>query len=174
MSRLTRFLHLERPRPARGAEDGPPGAAPAPPAGSGAALGRFGAEPASLELHRPGEGERPFTRCMRCGMDHHRSVTECTGCGAPLDTDAQREANERLWAGRREEAAREGAAAAEREAARAREAAGLDEARRAMAEELAREVGERERRRLDLELGRTRWPACLLDLLLAPRRRRWW
>jgi hypothetical protein len=157
--RLRRFLHIERSRAEAASPADAPGDAagrignveasrPAPaPAGSGAELGRFG--PAPVALQDPSPGERPFTRCAACGMDHSLLARECAGCGAPLDTDAQRAFNEALWARRREEAAREEAAAAERRAARAEADAELARARRAMGEALAREVGDRERRRLE-------------------------
>jgi hypothetical protein len=162
MSRLRRFLHIERARTK------PPGAAPP----SGADLDRFGPEPPpTIELLETASGERPFTRCMRCGMDHGVFATapqgapseergfaagaglECTGCGASLDTEAQRDFNERLWARRQEDAAREARAADERRALAAEDAAELASSRRTFAEEIAREAGRRERLRLDLELG---------------------
>jgi hypothetical protein len=88
---------------------------------------------------------------MRCGMDHGVFATECSGCGASLDTAAQRAFDEQLWARRREEAAREEAAGAERRALAARADSSLSASRRAMAEELAREVDRRERARLSKE-----------------------
>jgi hypothetical protein len=176
VSRLRRFLHIERSRAERPGDPAQPaagtagrfgtveraGAAAAPPPGSGAELGRFGPEPPpQLELLETSAGARPFTRCMRCGMDHGVFATACTGCGASLDTAAQRDFNERLWARRQEESAREARAAEERRAMAAREAAELASARRAMGEELAREVGRRERLRLDAALGgdRAGWNA---------------
>jgi hypothetical protein len=160
--RLRRFLKLERPRPGRGGETDPatanaerfegverPGAAPERPVTSGATLDRFGPEPdPPIELVETTAAERPFTRCMRCGMDHGVFAVECAGCGASLDTEAQREFNERLWAARQEEAARDERAAAERGELRSRAEAELARQRRAMGEELAREVGRRERARL--------------------------
>lgn len=165
MSRLRRFLHIERSRsgpPAPGAAAPGataeriggverPGAGPAAPASSGAGLDRFSPPPPpQLELAAKEAGERPFTRCMTCGMDHHVFVTECSGCGASLETPAQREFNEGLWAARQAEAAEERRAAEERAAERARAGEPTD-ARRAMGEALAREVGDLERRRLDAE-----------------------
>jgi hypothetical protein len=182
MSRLRRFLHIERPRadepsaPERarpetaerfGGVDRPRPAAAAPPA-TGAELERFGPEPPPrLELLETTAGERPFTRCMRCGMDHGVFATACTGCGASLDTAAQREFNERLWTRRQDEARREAAAAEELRALRARADAEAAQARRAMGEAIAREVGERERRRLDAEWGAGRRTGAppLADLL---------
>ncbi|HSN90651.1 MAG TPA: hypothetical protein VLS93_05445 [Anaeromyxobacteraceae bacterium] len=167
MSRLSRFLHLERPRAADGArgadaETSPstagrfggverpdPRAGPQAPRTSGAGLDRFGPEPPPrIELLDTSAGDRPFTRCMRCGMDHNVFATGCSGCGASLDTAEQRAFNERLWAERQAEARREAAAAAERRAGEARDQAELAAARRAMGEELAREVAGRERSRL--------------------------
>jgi hypothetical protein len=165
---LRRFLHIERRRTGApgGSDTARPDTAerfesverPQPPAAtqpaSGADLERFGPEPPPpIELAGTAAGERPFTRCMGCGMDHHVLATECTGCGAPLDTEPQRAFNDRLWARRQEEAAREAAASEALRAARADADAEATRARRAMAETLAREVGERERRRLDAELG---------------------
>jgi hypothetical protein len=169
--RLTRFLHLERPRPAAGGDAGRappeaggrfdaverPKAGPAPRPATGARLERF--EPAAapepaLEVLETGAGERPFTRCMRCGTDHGLHATECTTCGASLDTRAQHAFNERLWAERQAEAAREREQGARLRAAQ--EAASAEEARarRAYAETLAREAGDLERRRLgQLGLG---------------------
>jgi hypothetical protein len=172
--RLRRFLHLERPRAAR--EDDPSGPASSaadrfaavqrprtgadPARRTGAALDRFGPEPdPAIELVEVERGARPFTRCMRCGMDHGVFATECSGCGASLDTDAQRGFNEKLWAERREEAAREARAAAERRVLADRAAEEDARARRGAAEELARAVGDRERRRIEAEerrLGRFR------------------
>jgi hypothetical protein len=167
VSRLRRFLHLERPRAAAEADATPdssaataerfegverPGARPAAPTSSGAQLDRFGPEPEpTIELVEAGGGAQPFTRCMRCGMDHGVFATQCTGCGASLDTAEQRAFNERLWARRQEEAAREARASAERREHEARAQEELARARRAMGEELAREVGRRERARLDEE-----------------------
>jgi len=168
VSSLRRFLHIERSRAERAggeAEAAPataerfetverPGARDAePPRSSGAELDRFGPEPApTIELVDTAAGERPFTRCMRCGMDHNVFATECSGCTASLDTTAQREFNEQLWARRQEEAARDAAREAARRALRAGDDAELAASRRAMGEEIAREVGARERRRLDDEL----------------------
>lgn len=174
MPRLRRFLHLERPRAAADGDAAPdpgagtaerfegvetPGARPAAPSSSGARLDRFGPEPEpSIELVEVGGGAQPFTRCMRCGMDHGVFATACTGCGASLDTAEQREFNERLWARRQEEAAREVAASAERSEHEAHAQAELARARRAMGEELAREVGRRERARLGDEEWRLAGP----------------
>jgi hypothetical protein len=168
VSRLRRFLHIERSRTDRPAADAEPaaatagrfgtverpGARPQAPRSSGAELDRFGPEPdPAIELVETAAGDQPFTRCVRCGRDHGVFATECSGCGASLDTEAQREFNERLWQRRREEAARDAVHEAELRALRIREGDELASGRRAMGEALAREVGERERRRLDGELG---------------------
>jgi len=171
VSSLRRFLHIERSRADRPQGEAEAEADPATaerfetverpgirdaqaPRSSGADLERFGPEPEPrIELVETAAGERPFTRCMRCGMDHGVFATECSGCSASLETKAQREFNEQLWARRQEEAARDTADEAERLELRSRDAAEVASARRAMGEELAREVGARERRRLDGELG---------------------
>jgi hypothetical protein len=172
VSRLGRFLHLERKRSGRGAEPEPgggadataerfegvqrPGRGPSAPRASGADLDRFGPEPPPrIELLEAGADAQPFTRCMRCGMDHGVFATVCTGCNASLDTAEQRAFNERLWARLREEAAREAQAAAERRSMQERAEADLARQRRAMGEELAREVGARERWRLGREGSRS-------------------
>jgi hypothetical protein len=168
--RHRRFLHLERARP-----DGPvaePGRdAPAPvedrisalerpqaprPAPrrsqTGARLERFGPEPEpSLEL--ADTGSRPFTRCRRCGMDNNLFVVTCTGCTADLDCPEQHEFNERFWLARQAEAERDARVEAEQRELRARAEEDAARARRAMGEELAREVGRSERRRLGFTFG---------------------
>jgi hypothetical protein len=168
VSRLRRFLHIERSRAAtpdpapepdgattrriEGLER--PAPAAAPPARSGADLDRFAPPPApSLELAPAAAGERPFTRCLRCGMDHHVAALECSHCGARLDDADCLAFNETLWRERLAEAAREDAASVERQAARAEAEAEAARDRRAAAEGLAREIGDAERRRLDAELG---------------------
>ncbi|GAO03247.1 hypothetical protein [Anaeromyxobacter sp. PSR-1] len=165
-SRLRRFLHLERPRdggaapdPAPGAADRAarfgavqrPGAEPEDAPVTGAKLERFGAEPEpALQLLDRGD-RLPFTRCRRCGMDSHALAVECPGCGAALDTPEQRAADERLRVERARQAEEEARAAAARREALARAEAGEATSRRALGEALAREVGERERRRLEAE-----------------------
>jgi hypothetical protein len=170
VSRLGRFLHIERSRATRPGDAPDPSAAtaeriegvegpgrdPGQPATSGAELERFEpAPPPSIELATAGAGERPFTRCMRCGMDHSVFVTECSHCGASLDTEPQREFNERLWAQRQEETAREEAAEVKRRARQALADDGAEGASgtRALGEAIAREVGAAERARLDAELA---------------------
>lgn len=168
MSRFDRFDHLERPRVARDDPAAPPSPSPradrfqgverpaavplATPA-TGARLERFGPEPDPVIELADTDGQRPFTRCARCGTDSHAFATACSGCGARLDTEDQRAFNERLWASRQAEAAQEEAANAARRALQARDDVDQARARRALAEEMAREVGERERRRLDADAG---------------------
>jgi len=172
---LGRFRHLERPRADRGDPAGgdpaatpgrfagleaPTGRGSSAPARSGAQLDRFRPEPEPrIELAEP-DGRQPFTRCMRCGMDSSALATECPGCTASLDTPAQRSFNEALWAAFQAEAAREAQALAERQAAQERVAAENAALRRSAYENLARDVGDAERRRLGggLDLGLTwRW-----------------
>jgi len=166
--RFDRFRRLERPR-AAGSEQAPErsgtdarieaveGPSPSAPAGGGEAassgeLGRFRPPPErSLELDRPGQGEQPFLRCAACETDNARHAERCTTCGADLDTEAQRQFNRRLWAGRQAEAAAEAETLAARRAQQERDAAEAVAARRQAAELLAREVGDAERRRLERE-----------------------
>lgn len=162
--RLRRFLHLERPR-TPGAPDAPSepghaagridavqrpgGAGPPAPARTGARLDRFGPEPEPVIELAETAGRLPFSRCLGCGQDAHALATTCPGCGARLDTPEQRAHDERLWAELQQASAREAAAAQALRAARAREDDEATRARRALAEAMAREIGARERRRLD-------------------------
>lgn len=87
MSRLDRFLRLEKKRPAA--------------SGTAPALGspkRFGAEPTPEE--RPlrvleHEG-MPFVRCCVCRTDHHLTATVCQNCEGDLTTPVQRAFNQAL------------------------------------------------------------------------------
>ncbi len=76
-------------------------------------------------------------------------ATACQGCSVSLDTPEQHEFDERFWAARQAETERESREAAERRELQARAQAEDARARRAMGETIAREVGDRERRRLD-------------------------
>jgi hypothetical protein len=166
VSRLRRFLHIERTR-AETPDTDPdaatarrfggvqrPGAAPETPAHSGADLDRFAPPPPpSLELGGLPAGARPFTRCPRCAMDHHVAAVVCSGCGTQLDTAESRAFNDALWQERLAQAAQEAEAGAALQAAREEADAQAARDRRAMGEALAREVGEAERRRLDAALG---------------------
>lgn len=122
---------------------------------TGAQLDRFGPEPEpTLELLET-DGRRPFVRCRRCSGDNNVLATVCAGCGLSLDTPEQHEFDERFWARKQAEAEREAAADRERLELRARAEAEEARERRAMAEAMAREVGDSERRRLGrLGLGR--------------------
>lgn len=166
MSRLSRFLHLERPRspadssatPAAsrearfGALEADAKAPAAPPAASAPGhLARFDdarndpsrfdpAAVAPVELDAQREVEQPYARCRACEGDNTRYARVCAHCRADLDTPEQRAFNAQLWEAQR--AHRD----AEREAsARAQEAlleAAREEklAQRAHYEELARQV----------------------------------
>lgn len=166
--RFRRFRHLERPRQAGGAgptdstpgtegrfgslEERRAGAEAGPPVANGH-LDRFRPAPEPMLDLAPGvaDGELPFVRCAACQMDHSRAAAICAHCGADLGTEEQRAFNARLAEERRAQGAVEAAQVAELERA---QRAAIDEAakaKRAMAEALAREVGDAERRRLDAE-----------------------
>jgi len=102
-----------------------------------------------LEVEDRTAASQPFVRCARCETDSSRFAARCTTCGEPLDTDQQRAFNERLWSERRAVADAEEAARAARQAALDEAQAQESVARRALAEDMARSVGEMERRRLD-------------------------
>jgi len=184
--RIRRFERLERrraglpdgdERPATqerfsGLESG--GAAPPPashPAGlPGGAGDRFRPPPERPpEVEVAEEDAQPFLRCMRCETDASRYAQACANCGADLRDQDQRAYNRRLWAERRAQrdelerangARRQAAAQAEAEAALAR---------RQAAEELARQVGDQVRDRLEREQGGL-WVRLrdLLRLVLGP------
>jgi hypothetical protein len=102
-----------------------------------------------IEIADPPIGaRRPFTRCMRCGAENGAFAVRCAGCDADLDTAAQRAFDERLWERREEEQRRAEAALEERRRLAGRSEAEEARARRELAETMAREVGEQERRRL--------------------------
>jgi len=168
--RLRRFERLERPR--QGGPDGderpsteerfedlgagnrpdppahpvPAGApAPAPSAGDRFAPPR----PRPPELEERSDEEQPFQRCMRCETDSSRYARTCTTCGEELHTEAQRAYNEKLWAARQKERDELDQANAGRREAQARAEVEVAEARRLAATEMARQVGERERWRIE-------------------------
>ncbi len=168
--RFKRFRHLERPRQGGGAgsPDQSPGtqgrfgaleerkapddAGQAPARVAGGHLDRFRpAEERPLEVATSVEGELPFIRCASCQMDHNRTASVCSQCGADLLTEEQRAFNARLAGERRAQAAVEEAQVAERERSQREAADDAAKANRTMAETLAREVGDTERRRLDAE-----------------------
>jgi hypothetical protein len=84
-------------------------------------------------------------------MDHNRAAALCSNCGADLRTEEQRAFNARLAEERRAQGVVEAAQVAELERAQREAAEDAAKAKRAMAETLAREVGDAERRRLDAE-----------------------
>jgi hypothetical protein len=96
-----------------------------------------------------GEEEQPFIRCRRCETDNSRFGKACTTCGDDLHAPEQRAFNEALWAERRRQREEEERQSAARRAAEAEDAEATAKAQRAAAEELAREVGNRERDRLE-------------------------
>jgi hypothetical protein len=164
--RFKRFRHLERPRQPgeAGARDQSPGTterfesleerkpAGAPGPVSEGHLDRF--RPAAerpLEIAAAEPGELPFIRCAACQMDHNRAAALCANCGADLRTEEQRAFNARLAVERAAQASVEAAQVAELERAQAEAGAEAARAKRQMAETLAREVGDAERRRLDAE-----------------------
>jgi hypothetical protein len=165
--RFQRFRHLERPRQPGTDDDRDPtpgtqqrfGALEERKAGEAAParvadghLDRF--RPAAerpLEVAQAVEGELPFIRCAACQMDHNRAAALCSNCGADLRTEEQRAFNARLAEERRAQGVVEAAQVAELERAQREAAEDAAKAKRAMAETLAREVGDAERRRLDAE-----------------------
>jgi hypothetical protein len=112
MSRLSRFTHLERQRPAPAdpatgvvqqrfgnATPAVPQAETAPR--SGAETKRFAAEPMVPEQERPlrlredDEG-LPFIRCGSCRFDNPVQARACEHCGTDLTTPMQRSFNQAL------------------------------------------------------------------------------
>ncbi len=152
MSVESRFRHLERARPDE-APAGPDDARaerfqqvelerqPAPEAPPPLAAERFtdALPPApsadsSLELAR--SSGQPFVRCCICGQDNNVQAPRCLHCSALLNTAEQRAYNERLWARTTDE----------------NRVQAMDQnARLALGQELAREVGAQTRR--DIGLG---------------------
>jgi hypothetical protein len=120
MSRLDRFLRLEKQRPA---ED----TGPAPTLRS---PGRFEAEPAAEErpLRVLRDEGMPFVRCCVCRTDSHVNSVRCPNCGDDLASPVQRAFNEALA---REYARRADEDDAEVEQLRAARAEAEEEARRA-------------------------------------------
>ncbi len=141
-SRLSRFLHLERPRGERPTVDASarlqngsrfesvvgPGEAPGAVAVPEAHLERFkrhGEVPLALE--QEAADARSFQRCMRCEGENGRFAVTCGVCGADLGSPEQRAYSEQRWQAQEQaEAGRREALRAEeqrREEARRREAA---------------------------------------------------
>lgn len=113
-SKLSRFLHLERPRTGR------PESETSSPLQSGARfesmeerkeaqevavpeahLERFRAQAPVALADVPVEDVRRFPRCMLCESENGRFAQVCSMCGADLGTPQQLEFNERLWQERR-------------------------------------------------------------------------
>jgi hypothetical protein len=161
--RRDRFLKLERPRQAGGdgsdrfPDDerferiGAPSTQSSPAPGvPSTSTDRFRPPPErGLEIAAPQKDAQPFTRCASCQMDNTVYAPACQNCGAALDTPAQRDFNERLWASRKDEAEAERRAASDREQERQRDAAARARQRRELAEELARQ----EKDRVDEQYG---------------------
>ena len=164
--RLSRFLNLERRRPAapsRGADtEGtapersgrfealqPHGASPPDVRSAQGHLARFDA-PAGGDLlvQERREQDAPFVRCVRCQVDSGQFALSCGACGADFDAPEQRAFNERVWEERR--AQREAELAQHRlmQQARDRDIAEAAAERRAYYEELARTVGQETRKRI--------------------------
>jgi hypothetical protein len=119
MSRLDRFKRLEAKRADRAGE-GPkqtearfnrvekeraPGEAPPPRAAPERIERQVGEQPLTLDTRST--EEQQFTRCMHCEADNSRFAQTCIHCGAPLQTEPQRDYNERFWRQRQEQTARE-------------------------------------------------------------------
>jgi hypothetical protein len=126
MSRFDRFRRLEAPRTERAGEGGKktrerfdrveeeraPGEAPPSPRPSTQRVERqVSDQPLALDT-RPKE-EQQFIRCMRCEGDSSRYAAACVHCGASLQTDEQRDYNERFWRQRLREVAQEKEAVAQ-------------------------------------------------------------
>ena len=111
--------------------------------------GRAAPVASGLELAPDSPDDQPFIRCMRCEGDSHAFATACAHCGASLETPQQRAFNEQLWARQRAEKAQEEQLLAQRRDA-AHASMLLERAEgRALAEQMAREVGEETRRHLE-------------------------
>lgn len=179
MGRFNRFLHLERERPAPASSD-----SDRPDTDDTSRAARFdaletGAEPAierteesarelprfetpvrqpELTLQRERGEDQPFIRCANCEGDSNRFARECQHCHADLDTPAQRAFNERLWstlrAQREEEAEAQARALAERQKAAEQEA----RERRALYEQMARDIRRQTEADLASRMGDTDLP----------------
>ena len=121
MSRLDRFKRLEAPRTERAGDEASkkteerftrmeqeraPGEAPPPRRPAAQRVERqVGDQP--LALDNRSTQEQQFIRCMCCEADNSRYAQVCIHCGAPLQTDEQREYNEKFWRQRQVEVAQE-------------------------------------------------------------------
>jgi hypothetical protein len=114
LSRLSRFLHLEKARPeepgARPTADrtgrfrdlGAPTEAVPGSVRSGAAEARFEAAPVE-PAERPDDGGLEYIRCRECRRESAAHAVQCSFCESDLRSAAQRAYNETFWRKRREE-----------------------------------------------------------------------
>jgi hypothetical protein len=108
-----------------------------------------------MEIQEESPDVQPYLRCAICEAENSRFTEKCMNCGAPLTTAEQRAYNDALWAERR---------AAEHAAARPPP---VDPAgNRALGEELARTVADREEERLSSMAG-ARSPSAGIRILAA-------
>ena len=109
-----------------------------------------------MEIAELAPEAQPFLRCAICEADNSRFAEKCMNCGAPLTTDEQRTYNEALWAARR----------AEQAAARPPP---IDpKGNRALGEELARAVANREEERVSWMAGQRNSSAGMRILAALP------
>ena len=109
-----------------------------------------------MEIAEQAPEAQPFLRCAICEADNSRFAEKCMNCGAPLTTDEQRTYNEALWAARR----------AEQAAARPPP---IDpKGNRALGEELARAVANREEERVSWMAGQRNSSAGMRILAALP------
>ena len=99
--------------------------------------------------------EQPFVRCARCEADNNRFAHACIHCGQTLDDEVTRSFNERFWSERR--AAQVSEADAHREHEQQLNEIAMETAneRRAMAEAVARDAGDRARARWSSDMEGT-------------------
>jgi len=126
--RLTRFLNLER---RRAPSEEPPHEV--------VTKARFEGAESSIGLELD-FGEQPFLRCPSCEADNGKHDEKCVNCGRPLQNEEVRVWNAEFWRKRQEERPPPPPPLPQ--------APPLSPENRLLAEALAREVGERERRRL--------------------------
>lgn len=120
--RMDRFKRLEAPRTERGGDDAAkkteerftrmekeraPGEAPPPPPRRPASRMERQVSDQPLALDTRSKAEQQFIRCMCCEADNSRYAQVCIHCGAPLQTDEQRDYNEQFWRQRQADVAQE-------------------------------------------------------------------
>jgi hypothetical protein len=108
-----------------------------------------------MEIAEDAPDAQPFLRCAICEADNSRFGEKCMNCGAPLNTAEQRDYNDALWAERRSA-----------EQAKARPPPVGPAGNRALGEELARAVADREQERLSWMAG-ARNPSAGIRILAA-------